>query len=263
MRRRLRVVSWNVGRLYSPRHNNRLDDADVPEVAAVLGELHPDVILLQELIDERQLAALKARIAPKLGAFAGAIATKCGYDRHVAALARTELAPTFEEAILGSTTRGVVTVRFTIAGDGDGDGNGDGDGDGNGDGNGERPSVAGAALSAHFDVFDAERRAEQGDGLAALAEARPEPLVIAGGDLNLDPLFAAGTHNLLDVRTFARLTRNFVDSGRDSGATLLGVFRVDHLFVKGAAHALLRVSPRRLPLGDHHPLVLDVDVDPT
>ena len=25
--RRLRVVTWNVGRLYSPTHNNRLDDA--------------------------------------------------------------------------------------------------------------------------------------------------------------------------------------------------------------------------------------------
>lgn len=240
MRRRLRVVSWNVGRLYSPTHNNRLDDADVPAVAAVLSELHPDVILLQELIDQRQLTALRSRIAPRLGDFAGAIATRCGYDRHVAALARAELLPQFDEALLGQTTRGVVGVRFTL-----------------------EDGFVGAALSAHFDVFSAERRAEQGEALAQLFEARPEPLVVAGGDLNLDPSFAAGTHNLLDVRTFARMTREFVDSGRDSGATLLGVFRVDHLFVKGAAQTVLRVSPRRLPLGDHHPLVLDVDVDPT
>jgi endonuclease/exonuclease/phosphatase family metal-dependent hydrolase len=240
MRRRLRVVSWNVGRLYSPQHNNRLDDADVPAVAAVLGELHPDVILLQELIDDRQLTALAARISPRLGEFRGAIATRCGYDRHVAALARVELEPQFDEALLGTTTRGVVGVRFVLDGD-----------------------LMGAALSAHFDVFSAERRAEQGEALAELFEARPEPLIIAGGDLNLDPIFAAGTQNLLDLRTFARLTRTFIDSGRDSGATLLGVFRVDHLFVKGAAESLLRVSPRRLPLGDHHPLVLDVDMDPT
>ena len=254
MRRRLRVVSWNVGRLYSPTHNNRLDDADVPAVASVLGELHPDIVLLQELIDDRQLTALQSRMFPRLGEFRAAIATACGYDRHVAALARVELQPRFDEALLGQTTRGVVGVRFSLDDDGD---------------------LVGAALSVHFDVFGADRRAEQGDALAELAEARAEPLVIFGGDLNIDPRvaaasaagaaagFAAGTHNLLDVRTFARLTRNFVDAGRDSGATLLGIFRVDHLFVKGAARAVLCVSPRRLPLGDHHPLVLDVDVDPT
>ncbi len=248
MRRRLRVVSWNVGRLYSPTHNNRLDDADVPAVAAVLAELHPDVVLLQELIDERQLTALQSRMFPRLGEFRAALATKCGYDRRVAALARVELQPVFDEALLGQTTRGVVGVRFVLDGDGGGD-------------------VVGAALSAHFDVFGADRRAEQGNALAELAEARAEPLVIFGGDLNIDPRIAAasaaGTHNLLDVRTFARLTRNFVDAGRDSGATLLGIFRVDHLFVRGATRAVLCVSPRRLPLGDHHPLVLDVDVDPT
>src|ERR1700761_572 len=131
MRRRLRVVTWNVGRLYSPRHNNRLDDADVPAVAAVLAELHPDIVLLQELIDGRQLDALRGRLAPTLGEFRGAIAQKCGYDRHVAALARAEREPQFDEALLGQTTRGVVGVRFAL-----------GDGE------------VGAALSAHFDVFD-------------------------------------------------------------------------------------------------------------
>ena len=32
--------------------------------------------------------------------------------------------------------------------------------------------------------------------------------------------------------------------------------------VDEALRWLARVSPRRLPLGDHHPLVLDVDLEP-
>jgi endonuclease/exonuclease/phosphatase family metal-dependent hydrolase len=239
MRRRLRVLTWNVGRLYSPTHNNRLDDADVPRVARVLGELHPDVVLLQELVDERQLQAILVRLHHEAGPFHGALAQKCGYDRKSAALVRSELAPAFEHDVLGETTRGVVTATFDL-------------------GDGSR----GAAICAHFDVFNPVRRAEQGWALAALAEARAEPLVVAGGDLNLDPKFADASANREDTQTFARLTRELVDVGHAAGATLVGLLRVDHLFLRGGARHLARVSPRRLPLGDHHPLVLDVDLDP-
>jgi endonuclease/exonuclease/phosphatase family metal-dependent hydrolase len=237
--RRLRVVSWNVGRLYSPRHNNRLDDADVPAVARILGELDPDVALLQEIIDERQLQALVARMAHERGAFHGAIAQYCVYDRRAAALVRAERAPTFEELSLGGTGRRAVLASFEVA-----------------------EGVRGAAISAHFDVFSPARRAEQAWALASLAEDRAEPLVVAGGDFNLDPAWAAGTDNLEDLQTYARLTRELVDAGRDAGATLIGLLRVDHVLVRGAARTVVRVSPRRLPLGDHHPLVLDVDLDP-
>jgi endonuclease/exonuclease/phosphatase family metal-dependent hydrolase len=239
MRRRLRVLTWNVGRVYSPTHNNRLDDADVPRVARVLAELHPDVALLQELVDERQLRAVIVQLHHKAGEFHGAIAQKCRYDRRAAVLARAERAPTFEEHLLGGTDRAVVTATFDLG-----------------------AGARGAAISAHFDVFSTALRAEQGRALARLAEARAEPLVVAGGDLNLDPDWAAGTRNRRDVDTFARLTRVMVDVGRDAGATLIGLLRVDHLFLRGGAHHVARVSPRRLPLGDHHPLVLDVDLDP-
>jgi endonuclease/exonuclease/phosphatase family metal-dependent hydrolase len=238
MRRRLRVLTWNVGRVYSPSHNNRLDDADVPRVARVLAELDPDVALLQELIDERQLRALVV-LLHRSAEFRGAIAQKCVQDRRAALLVRAEREPAFEEHPLGITRRSMMAASFDLA-----------------------PGVRGAAISAHFDVFSRHKRAVQGAAMAELAEARPERLVVAGGDLNLDPRFAAGTHNRHDIDTFLRLTRAFRDVGKEAGATLLGLFRVDHLFLRGGVRPMARVSPRRLPLGDHHPLVLDVDSDP-
>jgi endonuclease/exonuclease/phosphatase family metal-dependent hydrolase len=236
---RLRVVTWNVGRLYSPTHNNRLDDADVPRVARVLDELDPDVTLLQEIVDVRQLDEIVTRLSRSRAPVAGAMTERCVYDRRAAVVVRREHAPAFEEHSLGSTNRTAMVATFDA-------------------GDGRRA----AAISAHFDVFAPERRAEQAHELAQIAENRDEPLVVAGGDFNLDPAWAAGTGSAVDVATFTRLTRSMADAGREGGATLIGLWRVDHLLVRGARRWLARVSPRRLPLGDHHPLVLDVDLGP-
>ncbi|HEY2743317.1 MAG TPA: endonuclease/exonuclease/phosphatase family protein [Polyangia bacterium] len=236
-------MTWNVGRLYSPTHNNRLLDEDIPRVAEVLAELGPDVALLQELVDVRQLDEIVTRLG-RTGAagssFEGAMAEKCAYDRRAAVVVTSARAPAFEEHGLGATNRNVVVASFDVDGDG----------------------ARAAAISAHFDVFDAERRASQADALATLAESRGERLVFAGGDFNLDPAWAAGTGSARDVATFTRLTRIFADAGRNGGATLMGLLRVDHLLVRGARRWLAHVPPRRLPLGDHFPLVLDVDLDP-
>jgi len=236
-RTRFRVVTWNVGRLYSPTHNNRLDDADVPRVARVLDELDPDVALLQELVDVRQLDEIVTRLSRTRAPMAGAMAERCAYDRRAAVIVRHERTPAFEERSLGASNRNAVVASFDAGG-------------------GRRA----AAISAHLDVFGPKRRAEQAAELARLAEGRDEHVVVAGGDFNLDPRWAAGTANALDVETFTRLTRSFADAGREAGATLIGLLRVDHLLVRGAQSWLARVSPRRLPLGDHHPLVLDVDL---
>src|SRR5512142_986892 len=96
-RTRFRVVTWNHGRLYSPRHNNRLDDADVPRVARVLEELDPDVALLQELVDRRQLDAIVAHLSRVRAPFAGAMAESCAYDRRAAVVVQQARAPAFEE----------------------------------------------------------------------------------------------------------------------------------------------------------------------
>jgi endonuclease/exonuclease/phosphatase family metal-dependent hydrolase len=233
--RRLRVVSWNVGRLYTPTNNNRLDSADVPQVAATLHELDPDLALLQELVDQDQLRALESR----LPGFNGRLAERCRYDRKVAVLARERLEPTFEQHVLEPTGRGLVAVGFSVG------------------------RSRGVAHPVHFDVFNQRRRRQQAEALSQLLDARSDALVIAGGDFNLDPDWAARLGNRLDSGTFAMLAERFPTAPLTPEPTLLGLLRVDHLLVRGALMRCchLRVSPgRRLPLGDHDPLIADVDL---
>jgi endonuclease/exonuclease/phosphatase family metal-dependent hydrolase len=234
--RRLRVVSWNVGRLYTPTSNNRLDDHDIPRVGRVLDELRPDVALVQEVVDARQLSALSSW----LPGYAAAISTRCLYDRKVAVLVRADLAPEFEQLDLPATGRGVVLATF--------------------DAGGERA----AACPLHFDVFNPKRRRKQAEDIVQLVGTRRESLVVAGGDLNLDPRLAAridGGH--LDIDTFAMLTSHMTDGGHHLEPSLMSLFRVDHVFARGPRLKSLRtrVSPRRrLPLGDHDPLVCDLEL---
>jgi endonuclease/exonuclease/phosphatase family metal-dependent hydrolase len=231
--RRLRVVSWNVGRLYTPTSNNRLDDADVPQVARTLDELDPEVVLLQELTGERQLTLL----LDALPGYDGALAILCRYDRHTAVLARRALAPEFEQHLLAETGRGLVMATFSIG------------------------EARGCASSLHFDVFDKWRRRSQAEELARLVGERQEPLMVVGGDLNLDPELAARLADPIDTGTYSLLRDRFCERGREP--TLLGLLRVDHLFARGARMKELwtRVSPgRRLPMGDHDPLVGDLEL---
>jgi len=231
--RRVRVLTWNVGRLYSPRGNNRLDDADVPQVARTIWELDADIVLLQELVEARQLDALVDR----LPGYVGRIAERCRYDRHVAALARTRLAPEFEQLLLDDTGRGLVGVTFAGG------------------------AWRGCAIAVHFDVFDAARRRSQAREVRALIDARREPVVAVGGDFNLDPEWAARLGRHVDVGTFRLLADRLRDGGRRAGPTLIGIGRVDHLLAGGERERQMhtRVSPnRRLPLGDHDPLVCDL-----
>jgi endonuclease/exonuclease/phosphatase family metal-dependent hydrolase len=233
--RRLRVVSWNVGRLYTPSDNNRLDGRDVPRVAQVLDELDADVALLQELVDQSQLAALLARLPEH----EGRIAERCEYDRHVAILVRRRLRPAFEQHLLMRTGRGVVSASFDVG------------------------AERGSAHPLHFDVFDRRRRRAQAEEIAQLTDGRDEAFTVIGGDFNLDPELAQRLDSE-DAVTFGLLLRRFRDAGRGAGPTLLGLLRVDHLLVRGRkiARTWSAVSPnRRLPMGDHDPLICDVDLN--
>ncbi len=233
MNRRARFLTWNVGRLYSRKGNNRLDDHDIPSVAATLRELDADCVLLQELVDDLQLRALLARTD---GQYAGALAERCGYDRKCAVLVKKALNPEFEQHQLSPSLRGVVLARFEVGG------------------------VQAAALGVHFDVFNPEGRRRQAEAVAALTDGRSEQVVLVAGDFNFDPVWAEGLDEPVDRGTWALLTERFADAGSGAGPTLLGLLRIDHVLLRGGSSQARVVPGRRLPLGDHDALICDVEL---
>jgi endonuclease/exonuclease/phosphatase family metal-dependent hydrolase len=227
-----RIVTWNVGRLYTPSGNNRLDERDVPLVQRTIFELQPDVMLLQEVVDESQLH----RLAHGIG-YNGELAQRCGYDRHTAVLVRPPFRPRFSHSTLVPTERGVVTAEF------------------------EAHGIQVVASSVHFDILSSARRNAQARALSEIMHSHSDDaLVLFGGDFNLDPAWAEGVRELADQETFALLCERHVDLGRRAGPTLLGLLRIDHLFMRTQSplETEVYVSPRRLPLGDHQPLVCDL-----
>lgn len=226
-------MSWNVGRLYTPTGNNRLAEADVFRVARSLRALEADVILLQEVASKAQLG----RLLDLLPGYDGRVAERCGYDRHVAALARVALKPAFEQHRLEPTGRGLVAVTFELG------------------------SLRGAAHAVHLDVRQQLRKRSQVEAILAIAARRPEAVVILGGDFNTDPVWAKRLRMSVDAASFDRLAGGFDDAGRDAGPTAMRLLRVDHIFVRRPIEQpmTMRVEHRpRLPLGDHAPIVLDV-----
>jgi endonuclease/exonuclease/phosphatase family metal-dependent hydrolase len=220
-----------VGQLYLPPpfDVNWLDDVDVPQVAATVRELDADVVLLQELRDAVQLRAIAARA----GGYVGALAEQCGYDRHTAVLVRAALGGRFEQHRLSPTERGAVLARFTVAG------------------------VRTAALTVHLDLSDAARRRQQAEAVASIAHAQTEELLVVGGDMNYDPDLG----DAIDAGSYALLTRELTDVGRAAGPTMMGMMRLDHVLCRGGCGAVVRVAAaRRLPTGDHAPVVCDVDL---
>ncbi len=231
----LRVVSWNVGRVYSPSSNNRLRDEDVPHVATVLNGFLADVVLLQELVEEGQLA----RLLSDMPDYDGRMSLACRYDRHAAVLARRALGPVFEDTALSPSGRGFPTVTFDI------------------------PHVVGArgaASAIHLDAFSETGRRSQAEALSTLGEARQEPIQVVGGDFNLDPRYAS----TLDVGTFALLAARYREPrplNSDVG-TLMALWRVDHILARGPLCGALSSEVARgfrLPMGDHDPLICDVE----
>ncbi len=235
----LRVVTWNVGEVYWPWHGNQLKDRDVEAVIDVLGAIDADVVLLQELAHEGQLARI-ASMRDATPRYAGGLPLRCGYDRHVGVLVRAQLRPRFEHELLAPTRRGVVWAQFELAG------------------------LCVRAFSLHFDVFQPARRLQQARTAGALI-GEPGALVIAGGDFNYDPEASRRLGRELDHATEAALGSRLVDVAPDSGPTLVGLLRVDRMFAGGSALLGSRASvyPGRLPLGDHAPLVCDLALWPS
>jgi len=169
----------------------------------------------------------------------GQMSLACRYDRHAAVLARRALRPAFEDTELAPTGRGFPTVTFDVPG-----------------GVGAR----GAASAVHLDAFSETGRRSQAEALSTLGELRAEPVQVIGGDFNLDPRYAS----TLDVGTFALLAARYREPrplNSDVG-TLMALWRVDHVLARGPLCGALRSEVARgfrLPMGDHDPLICDVE----
>ncbi|MEO6952521.1 MAG: endonuclease/exonuclease/phosphatase family protein [Polyangia bacterium] len=223
-------MTWNVGEVYWPWNGNQLKDADVEVVARVVAALDPDIVLLQELLDERQLRTIAGR------GYASQLAQACGYDRHVGVLVKSRHEPRFSDHLLSPTTRGVVEAQLTLDG------------------------LEMRAFSLHFDVFNRPRRLAQVHCAAAIIGGGSSQLTIAGGDFNYDPVASARLGYTEDLESEAALGVHLSDVATDSGPTLVGLLRVDRLLARGDMIASTRsfTSTERTPLGDHAPLVCDL-----
>ncbi len=132
----LRVLTWNIGKLYLP-WESRASDRDLSHVAAVIQELRPNVVALQELRGPEQLGRLVTLLGPRWVAKV----PKDAYDRRAGLL--TQLPAAFVDLPTASgrtaqAARLVLTTRVVI-------------------------SVA----SLHLDAFDEQRRQQQAEEMLA------------------------------------------------------------------------------------------------
>lgn len=227
--RSLRIMSWNVGRIYL-RLDSRASDRDLGFIAQVIREVNPQVVALQEMRDTKQLG----RLLTLLGRSWHGRVPKDAYDRRAALLVRVT-ARYFElPTSSGRTAQGAV---LKLPG-------------------GREITVA----SVHLDAFDPQRRLQQAEEIVADALRLGREEVFLAGDFNLD---VSSTRDSADQGLYQFLTRHFVDAGEIAGATTLGARRLDYVFhrsskveVRGAR--VLRT--RRIDSLDHHPLVLEYEL---
>jgi endonuclease/exonuclease/phosphatase family metal-dependent hydrolase len=224
----LRVMTWNIGKLYI-RGDSRAADSDLRYIAAVIRSQNPHVVALQEIRDEAQLAQLVAALGP---GWRGRV-PEDRWDRRAALVVRLHA---HFHPIATSTGR---TVQAAVI---------------------ELPEGAAfAVVSVHLDAFDAKRRLVQAEEIVAGAQRLAADDVLIAGDFNIDPSVAA--RGSIDQDLYRFMTRHFVDSGFHAGATTFVHWRLDYVFyrsprVKKASARVLR--DRRINIMDHDPLVVEL-----
>ena len=227
----LRVMSWNVGKLYLP-WESRAADRDLAHVARVIRELGPHVVALQELRDPEQLGRLVAMLGPGWRAKT----PRDSYDRRAGLLIR--LRGRFFE-LPTSSGRVAQGVQIALAG-------------------GHELVLA----SIHLDAFDSQRRLHQAEEITASLKELAADCTILLGDCNFDPTVAET--DPLDLRTYHLLTAEYEDIGRESGATTLFSRRLDYIFInppgRFPARALV-IRGARINAMDHDPVVADLELN--
>jgi endonuclease/exonuclease/phosphatase family metal-dependent hydrolase len=236
-------MTWNIGKLYI-RGDSRAADSDLRYVAAVIRSQNPHVVALQEIRDEAQLARLVAALGP---GWRGRV-PEDRWDRRAALVVRLHA---HFHPIATSTGR---TVQAAVI---------------------ELPEGASfAVVSVHLDAFNAKRRLVQAEEIVAAAqrlaaddsalprgasEGREQGEILISGDFNIDPSVAA--RGSIDQDLYRFMTRHFVDTGINAGATTFVHWRLDYVFyrstrVKKATARVLR--DRRINIMDHDPLVVEL-----
>jgi len=242
---RLRILTWNVGKIFLPfdsrATDSRASDDDLAHIAQVVRETDPDVVALQELRGREQLDRLLDLLG---GGYQGSVPEHEVNDRRVAIFARVPAADGGAASAAGGLAfRGVTTSTGRSA---------------------EAVSLpvgAGAralVVSIHLDAFDRDLRRVQAEEIVDWANRQPEPEVFLCGDFNFDYAFLQGQGaEHPDLHLYRFMSRTFEDLGRAAGLTTILARRVDYIFARtsGVQTREVRVVPgRRRTLMDHEPV---------
>lgn len=226
---RLRVLSWNIGRIHL-RWESRAADRDLGFVAQVLRQVDPQVAALQELRDPTQLGRLLALLGQ---GWRGRV-PQDAYDRRAALLWRVRGDPFEIPTSTGRAAQGAV-LRV-----------------------GEGRSLT--VVSLHLDAFDASRRLRQGQEILDAALRLTADDLLLAGDFNFD--VAVSARDALDQRLYRLLTSTLRDAAARAGATSLSAQRIDYVFYRSrrwrvsAARVLWQQGIHGM---DHRPLVVEFE----
>ncbi len=234
----VRVVTWNVGGAERGGKWRSMDDHSLETVKAVLLELNPDLVLLQEIGDRDQLEVL----IDALGETWVLSSRLRSSGRRLAILAR---GGELDRFLLGGAAQSALAVHWTSQD--------------------RKISV----LNLHADAFSASTRNEElgqsVDGLLRVLNGEGA-IGLLGGDFNLDldldkrgDLFSDDQQ--LDVESYNYATSQFEDLGLGRGNTAAPDRRIDYLLLHAGQYTLGAGGPlkgRRSGQMDHDPLVVDL-----
>lgn len=229
----LRILTWNLGKVYQAKWDSRASDDDLDHVAEVIRAVNPHVVALQELHGPRQLG----RLAALLGRGWRAKVSEDAYDRRAGLLVRLEA-----RFVSLPTSSGRIAQGAVITAPGGG---------------------VFSVASVHLDAFDADRRLLQAEEvLAGLRRLVPTDLLLVG-DFNFDPAVVA--QDSVDHQLYHFLTRELSDAGRSAGATSVISQRLDYVFYRSArvqrsSAEVLR--GKRIGIMDHDPLLVELHLAP-
>jgi len=224
----LRVLSWNLGEVYlGDWVESRANSLYFLDVALLIKEHKVDIVALQEMRDENQLAYLLKLLGPP---WRGVI-SRDDYDRHAAIL--TRLPTEFVGLRARDNGRAAPAAVLDLNG------------------------VRFVATSVHLSAFDEELRLQQTkDFYRQMAEQR-SPHFIMAGDFNID---GSSTLDDYDEILYEFLTENsnFTDAGKGTGDTTMTGKRLDYVFYRSSAitsHRAWVLEDQRQGWMDHDPVL--------